>query len=119
MDIKEFLNHIKNYSVEIEALQAESEYMRRIDTAEARLRARENDKKIAKMIGEQIAVSLAVEKLSDPLARAVMKRRYVLGETWRKIARESKLGERNLHYIKQSCLEELETLLKKELEKEG
>ena len=111
--MKNFLNGLRDSNIEIETLRAEREYMLRLDTPETRLRAGDLEKKIDVIVKKQIAASDAIGALSDPVAQCVLKRRYIIGEAWRSIAKSMKSSERNLHYIRDSALPELAETLRK------
>ena len=113
--INKLLNDIRHYDVEIAVLQEEADYFSKIDTEDARLRVQQNRNTIARMAKEKIAVSNAIDRLSDPITRIVMKRRYILGEQWWKIARCCNQCERNLRYIKKNTLDEFARIFREEM----
>ncbi len=66
---------------------------------------------IQSMNEQKILATKMIDCLADPVARAIMRRRYILGESWPDIAIAcGRMSERNAHYIHDKALLEFEEI---------
>ena len=84
------------------------------DTALAqniRVRTVELQQLILEMNEQKLSATKLIDDLSDPVGRAILRRRYILCDTWSKIALAcGKMSERNAHYIHDQALLDFEKI---------
>ncbi len=60
---------------------------------------------IRKMKEEKLLATKLIDKIEDPIGRTILRRRYIFGETWEKIACDcGGMSARNAHYIHDNTL---------------
>lgn len=78
---------------------------------EIQRRSEELQELIRKMNAQKMFATRLIDRLKDPLARIIMRRRYILCEPWNVIANLcGKMSTRNIYYIHNHSLEELENI---------
>ena len=80
-------------------------------TQSIRERSEELEKLILEMNEQKLSATKLIDDLSDPVGRAILRRRYILCDTWSKIANAcGKMSERNAHYIHDQALLDFEKI---------
>ena len=75
------------------------------------IRAEELRQLIVEMNDRKLAATKLIDDLSDPVGRAILRRRYILCDTWAKIAAAcGRMSERNAHYIHDQALLDFEKI---------
>ena len=75
------------------------------------IRAEELRQLIVEMNDRKLVATKLIDNLSDPVGRAILRRRYILCDTWAKIAAAcGRMSERNAHYIHDQALLDFETI---------
>ncbi len=66
---------------------------------------------IAEMTEKKLTATRLIDELGDPVGRAILRRRYILCDTWSKIADAcGGMSERNAHYIHDNALLDFEKI---------
>ncbi len=66
---------------------------------------------ISEMMEKKLVATRLIDQLGDPVARAILRRRYILCDTWAKIADAcGGMSERNAHYIHDNALFDFERI---------
>ena len=116
---KAFLNCLLKFETEINEKTAELAYWKEQDGLHGNelltedLRKREEDLRtlIASMTEKKLMATRLIDSMSDPVGRAVLRRRYILCDTWAKIANAcGRMSERNAHYIHDQALLDFEKI---------
>ena len=116
---KAFLNCLLKFETEINEKTAELAYWQEQDglhgnellTEEIRKREEDLRTLIASMTEKKLMATRLIDSMSDPVGRAVLRRRYILCDTWAKIANAcGRMSERNAHYIHDQALLDFEKI---------
>ena len=116
---KAFLNCLLKFETEINEKTAELAYWKEQDGLHGNelltedIRKREEDLRtlIASMTEKKLMATRLIDSMSDPVGRAVLRRRYILCDTWAKIANAcGRMSERNAHYIHDQALLDFEKI---------
>ena len=116
---KAFLNCLLKFETEINEKTAELAYWKEQDglhgnellTEEIRKREEDLRALIASMTEKKLMATRLIDSMSDPVGRAVLRRRYILCDTWAKIANAcGRMSERNAHYIHDQALLDFEKI---------
>ena len=116
---KAFLNCLLKFETEINEKTAELAYWKEQDglhgnellTEEIRKREEDLRTLIASMTEKKLMATRLIDSMSDPVGRAVLRRRYILCDTWAKIANAcGRMSERNAHYIHDQALLDVEKI---------
>ncbi len=116
---KAFLNCLLKYETEIDEKTAELAYWKAqsdqhgSDTLAEDIRKREAELQtlIASMMEQKLTATRLIDSMSDPVGRAVLRRRNILCDTWAKIASAcGRMSERNAHYIHDQALLDFEKI---------
>lgn len=76
-----------------------------------RERSEELQQLILEMNEQKLSATRLIDDLSDPVGRAILRRRYILCDTWSKIAAAcGRMSERNAHYIHDQALLDFEAI---------
>lgn len=60
---------------------------------------------------QKLSATKLIDSVEDPIGRAILRRRYILCDTWKKIAAAcGKMSERNAHYIHDQALLDFEKI---------
>ena len=66
---------------------------------------------IQSLTKKKLDATRMIDKMEDPVARAVLRRRYILCDTWARIADScGGMSERNAHYIHDMALLDFEKI---------
>lgn len=116
---KQYLEELLKYGTEIGEKTAELAYWREnevlpSDTTEMNeiiRRETELEKLIQSLTRKKLDATKMIDEMTDPVARAILRRRYILGDTWAKIAECcGGMSERNAHYIHDMALMDFEKI---------
>ncbi|MBQ8496592.1 MAG: hypothetical protein IJ489_03945 [Clostridia bacterium] len=116
---KAFLNCLLKYETEINEKTAELAYWKEQSALQGnetlaediRMREMELQNLIASMTEKKLTATRLIDSMSDPVGRAVLRRRYILCDTWAKIASAcGRMSERNAHYIHDQALLDFEKI---------
>ena len=76
-----------------------------------RERSEELQRLILEMNERKLSATKLIDDLGDPVGRAILRRRYILCDSWAKIAAAcGKMSERNAHYIHDQALLDFEAI---------
>lgn len=107
----ERLADFKKINAEIESLSDEIAYYERHRSIRVADRIAEIKEMMDRLMEEKIILTRTIDKLSDPVSRAVYRMRYIVGEKWSVVAAKcGKMSERNAHYIHDQSFPEFERL---------
>ena len=74
-------------------------------------REKELESIISEMTEKKLVATRLIDELCDPVGRAILRRRYILCDTWAKIADAcGGMSERNAHYIHDNALIDFEKI---------
>ncbi len=74
-------------------------------------RERELEDIISEMTEKKLVATRMIDALGDPVGRAILRRRYILCDTWSKIADAcGGMSERNAHYIHDNAMIDFEEI---------
>lgn len=74
-------------------------------------REKELESIISEMTEKKLVATRMIDELRDPVGRAILRRRYILCDTWSKIADAcGGMSERNAHYIHDNALIDFEKI---------
>lgn len=116
---KRFLEDLLKYATEIGEKTAELEYWRAngilglldCDSDGISTREKELEALIQSLTRKKLDATRMIDELEDPVARAVLRRRYILCDTWARIAEScGGMSERNAHYIHDMALLDFEKI---------
>lgn len=116
---KAFLNCLLKYETEINEKTAELAYWKEQSALQGnemlaediRMRELELQNLIASMTEKKLTATRLIDSMTDPVGRAVLRRRYILCDTWAKIASAcGRMSERNAHYIHDQALLDFEKI---------
>ena len=117
---KRFLEHISKMETQLEEKNDELAYWKRqgmiygedesiVQTVEKR--SEELQEMIRSLTEQKISATKLIDSMEDPIGRAILRRRYILCDTWKKIASAcGKMSERNAHYIHDQALLDFEKI---------
>ena len=117
---KRFLDHISKLEAQIEEKSDELAYWEKqrvlyrddesiVKTIEDR--AEELQRMIRTLTEQKLSATKLIDSVEDPVGRAILRRRYILCDTWKKIAVAcGKMSERNAHYIHDQALLDFEKI---------
>lgn len=116
---KRFLEDLLKYTTEIGEKTAELAYWRAnglvgesaSDSEDISAREKELEMLIQSLTKKKLDATRMIDKMEDPVARAVLRRRYILCDTWARIADScGGMSERNAHYIHDMALLDFEKI---------
>jgi hypothetical protein len=116
---KAFLECLLKFETDIGEKSAELAYWktcgRELPTGklapEIERRERELECIISEMTEKKLVATRLIDALVDPVGRAILRRRYILCDTWSRIADAcGGMSERNAHYIHDNALQDFEKI---------
>ena len=117
---KRFLEHISKMEAQLEEKNDELAYWKRqkMIYQEDKMIAENVEKRsvelqaMIRLLTEQkLSATKLIDSVEDPVGRAILRRRYILCDTWKKIAVAcGKMSERNAHYIHDQALLDFEKI---------
>lgn len=116
---KRYLEGLLQYGTEIGEKTAELAYWRssgedssgNAGSPAIAQREEEIEALIHALTRKKLDATRMIDEMEDPVARAVLRRRYILGDTWAKVAEScGGMSERNAHYIHDMALEDFEKI---------
>ena len=114
---KRFLEDLLKYATEIGEKTAELAYWRadglaeNSDSEDISAREQELELLIQSLTKKKLDATRMIDKMEDQVARAVLRRRYILCDTWARIADScGGMSERNAHYIHDMALLDFEKI---------
>ncbi len=116
---KRFLDRIMKYDAEIKEKKAELAFWRQkreeektlAASQEIKRREAELSRKLRDMAANKLLATHLIDSLEDPIARSIMRSRYILGDTWSRVADDcGGMTERNARYIHDHALISFEEL---------
>ena len=116
---KAFLECLLKFETDIGEKSAELSYWktcgRELPTGnlapEIERREKELESIISEMTEKKLVATRLIDELCDPVGRAILRRRYILCDTWAKIADAcGGMSERNAHYIHDNALIDFEKI---------
>lgn len=114
---KRFLEDLLKYATEIGEKTAELAYWRadglaeNSDSEDISAREQELELLIQSLTKKKLDATRMIDKMEDPVARAVLRRRCILCDTWARIADScGGMSERNAHYIHDMALLDFEKI---------
>ena len=117
-DTQKLLDSVRHYDKEVYLILQNIDSLNRLDFIDSTEHIKQLTDKIKRMQNEKLAVSMAIERIPDIVARMIYNGRYNLGHTWEKVARDSgRMCSRNAKYIHDKTLPEFEKLFLEELER--
>ena len=106
LQIDEKYDELAYWKRQIEFCKNDTELMQDI-----RKRTEELQQLILEMNDRKLSATKLIDDLSDPVGRAILRRRYILCDTWSKIAAAcGRMSERNAHYIHDQALLDFEKI---------
>ena len=113
------LDSVRYYDEEAYLILQNIDSLKRLGFIDTTEHIKQLDEKIKRLQAEKLAVSRAIERIPDIIARMIYNGRYNLGHTWEKVARDSgRMCSRNAKYIHDKTLPEFEKLFLEELAKD-
>lgn len=117
-DTQKLLDSVRHYDEEVYLILQNIDSLNRLDFIDSTEHIKQLTDKIKRMQNEKLAVSMAIERIPDIVARMIYNGRYNLGNTWEKVARDSgRMCSRNARLIHDKTLPEFEKLFLEELER--
>ena len=116
---KAFLEELLKFETEIGEKTAELSYWRKncercadkACAADVEKREQDLEALIAALTEKKLEATRMIDAMSDPVGRAVLRRRYILCDTWVRIADAcGGMSERNAHYIHDNALVDFEKI---------
>ena len=117
---KDYLQRFLKMQMQIDEKSAELAYWKRQEnvcavnlemTENIKRRAEELARLILTMNEQKLFATKLIDSVSDPVGRAILRRRYILCDTWEKIAAAcGNMSERNAHYIHNQALLDFEKI---------
>ena len=106
LQIDEKCDELAYWQKQSEFCQYDAELARSI-----RKRSEELEQLILEMNEQKMSATKLIDDLTDPVGRAILRRRYILCDTWTKIAAAcGRMSERNAHYIHDQALLDFEKI---------
>lgn len=119
-ELKSLLDSVHLYDSEVALTLINIENLKRLGFIDTSEHIRQLEEKIKRMQFEKLAVSRAIERIPDIIARMIYNGRYNLGHTWANVAKDSgRMTSRNAKYIHDKAMPEFERFLSEELSKDG
>ena len=116
-DTQKLLDSVRHYDEEVYLILQNIDSLNRLDFIDSTEHIKQLTDKIKRMQNEKLAVSMAIERIPDIVARMIYNGRYNLGNTWENVARDSgRMCSRNARLIHDKTLPEFEKLFLEELE---
>ena len=117
---KRFLEHILKMEAQLDEKNDELAYWKKqrmifgeddIIVQNIEKRSEELQKMIRLLTEQKLSATKLIDSVEDPIGRAILRRRYILCDTWKKIAVAcGKMSERNAHYIHDQALQDFEKI---------
>ncbi len=114
---KVFLERLLKFETDIGEKSAELAYWKKCaglsDSLAPEIERRETELRtiISDMTEKKLVATRMIDELCDPVGRAILRRRYILCDTWSKIADAcGGMSERNAHYIHDNALLDFEKI---------
>ena len=116
---KAFLECLLKFETDIGEKSAELSYWKTCGSEfptgnlapEIERREKELESIISEMTEKKLVATRLIDELCDPVGRAILRRRYILCDTWAKIADAcGGMSERNAHYIHDNALIDFEKI---------
>lgn len=116
---KAFLECLLKFETDIGEKSAELAYWKKCGRGftsdklvpEIERREQELEVIISEMTEKKLVATRLIDSLVDPVGRAILRRRYILCDTWSRIADAcGGMSERNAHYIHDSALQDFEKI---------
>lgn len=117
---KKFLHCLLKIQLQIDEKNAELDYWnKQAPLCEAdptlaqniRCRKEELMSLISQMNAQKISATRLIDRLGDPVGQAILRRRYILCNTWSDVAEAcGRMSERNAHYIHDQAMLDLEKI---------
>ncbi len=117
---RRFLEHILKMEAQLDEKNDELAYWKKqqmmfgedeIITQNIKKRSEELRKMICLLTEQKLSATKLIDSVEDPIGRAILRRRYILCDTWKKIASAcGKMSERNAHYIHDQALLDFEQI---------
>lgn len=117
---KHFLEHILKMEAQLDEKNDELLYWKKqkilfgedeMITKNIEKRAEELQKMLIILMEQKLSATKMIDSVEDPIGRAILRRRYILCDTWKKIASAcGKMSERNAHYIHDQALLDFEKI---------
>lgn len=116
---KAFLECLLKFETDIGEKSAELAYWKKCEKGftsdklvpEIERREQELEGIISEMTEKKLVATRLIDSLVDPVGRAILRRRYILCDTWSRIADAcGGMSERNAHYIHDSALLDFERI---------
>ena len=117
---KRFLEHILKMEVQLSEKNDELNYWKKqriifnndeIIAKNIEERSKELEQMIHVLTEQKLSATKLIDSVKDPIGRSILRRRYILCDTWKKIAEAcGKMSERNAHYIHDQALLDFEKL---------
>ncbi len=116
---KEFLERLLKFETDIGEKSAELAYWKSCGkefptgtlAPEIERRERELESIISEMTEKKLVATRMIDELRDPVGRAILRRRYILCDTWSRIADAcGGMSERNAHYIHDNAMLDFERI---------
>lgn len=117
---KKFLQHLMKIQLQVDEKNDELNYWHgqakfcecnAALSEEIRERTEELRSLIVSMNTQKMSATKLIDGLSDPVGRAILRRRYILCDTWSAVAEAcGRMSERNAHYIHDQALLDFEKI---------
>ncbi len=116
---KAFLDCLLKFETDIGEKTAELTYWKELcslhcdDVLAEDIKKREQElsELISSMTEKKLVATRLIDGMKDPVGRAILRRRYILCDTWAKIANAcGRMSERNAHYIHDQALLDFEKI---------
>lgn len=116
-EAKDLLALVARYELEIDLFKKHIESLKRMDDIyDTSERVKQVEHYVGQISFKRLAVSRAVERLNDQLARIIYASRYLHGEKWSDVAKHfGEMTERNVYNIHKASFSEFVSLLNEEL----
>jgi histidinol phosphatase-like enzyme len=112
---KDFLESILAFNKVEDSLIKESKYWLKLSSVKAvEDKATAKYKEISAIITDGVKrkelASELINKIADPVDQTFLRRKYIIGDRLVDIARDWKMSERGVHYIRTDAIEKFETI---------
>ncbi len=117
---KRFLEHILKIEAQLNEKNDELAYWKKqqilfgrdeIVAKNIEKRSEELQQMIYMLAEQKLSATKLIDSVEDPIGRSILRRRYILCDTWKKIASAcGKMSERNAHYIHDQALLDFEQI---------
>ena len=119
-ELQKLLDSVHLYDSEVALILVNIESLKRMGFIDTSEHIRQLDEKIKRLQAEKLAVSRAIERIPDIVARMIFNARYNLGYTWNEVTTKAvKMSNRNAITIHNKSMPEFEKILLEELAKDG